>query len=96
MWTANSWSTEINMVKKLKCSLGKVSMTRRQTILRIRRQQDHDWHRWAGSRIQSPGEVVWQTSSSRLQSRLIIPSWQVPIGLGRKAELEAQVCVWTG
>ena len=23
MWTANSWSTEINMVKKLKCSLGR-------------------------------------------------------------------------
>lgn len=35
-------------------------MTRRQTILRIRRQQDNDCHRWAGSRFQSPGEEVKQ------------------------------------
>lgn len=36
-------------------------------------------------------DYIQQTSPSRLQSRLSIHSWQVPVGLGKKAELEGQV-----
>ena len=54
------------------------AVTRRQTILRIRRWQDHDCHWWAGSRIQPPGEedgrcimTLAEPTSCRLSMRFL-------------------------